>query len=268
MLYAYGLKLGTKLMLHGHFRDALPYLIQPVNYWRTVEYRAVWREAKFHSADQVLDIGSPKLLSIYLADVVGAKVTATDIEDYFVKRMTLIRSIAGISPDKLRIMVEDGRNLGFADASFDKVYSISVLEHIPDTGDTACAREIKRVLKDRGQCFLTVPFSPESRVEYKDATFYWAGSSAAADGGKVFFQRRYSERDLFERLIEPSGLTLKKLNYIGENVMTSSKREANDYLPTVSGPIHPLLSRVFHTEPVASWQTLKKPLCACIVLEK
>src|SRR3712207_8939918 len=50
--------------------------------------------------------------------------------------------------------------------TFTKVYSISVLEHIPDDGDTRCAAEIGRVLAPGGTAVLTVPFAPTSRDEY------------------------------------------------------------------------------------------------------
>lgn len=268
MLYAYGLKLGVNLLVRGKMRHALPYLIRPVNYWRTIEYQCVCNEANFQSGDRVLDIGSPKLLSVYLADKVGAEVTATDIESYFIEKLTLLRHLKGISPDRLRIKVEDGRKLSFDDAHYDKVYAISVLEHIPDDGDTECVAEISRVLRIGGRCVITVPFSHTSRAEYTDDAFYWAGSSTRHGDGKAFYQRRYSESDLYNRIIKPSGMSLKRLSFIGERVMTKSDHEFSDSLPALTGPIQPVLSKLFHTGPVDSWKVLKKPLCAVVVLEK
>lgn len=266
-VFRYGLRLGLDLLGHGELQYALPYLIRPVNYWRTAEYRAVLREARFRRSDRILDIGSPKLLSIYLAERLGAEVYATDIEDYFVEKLTRIRELRRIPSDRLQIRVEDGRRLTFPDGMFDQVYSISVLEHIPDTGDSACIREIARVLKPGGRCLLTVPFSLTSRVEYTKGSFYWANSSSRR-GDQVFYQRRYSEEALQERLIEPSGLRPGKLAFIGERIMTGSERELSDLLPVLTGPIEPFLSGLVHTGPVASWRDLKKPLCAVVVLEK
>lgn len=273
MLYTYGTTLGMKMLLRGEWKRSLPYLVKPVNYWRTAEYRFVVREADFQASDRVLDIGSPKLLSIYLADKIGAQVFSTDIESYFVRDLSLFQEIQSISPEKLRIMIEDGRRLSFDDNSFSKVYSISVVEHIPDDGDTECLKEIGRVLAQGGRCIITVPFSSDSYVENKQSNeFYWARSSVFSGDGKIFYQRHYSEEDLFARLIRPSGLALRKLMYIGEKVLGSSEREVMDYLPRQVlfgvGPFHPLLSKLLLTKPVASWQELKKPLCALLVLEK
>lgn len=269
MLVAYGMKVGGKLVLKGKLRLAVPYLGRPVNYWRAVEYRLISDAARFQRRDRVLDVGSPKLLSLYLAKVVGAEVYATDIDDYFVERLETVAEVEGVPPDRLHIRVEDGRQLSFPDQSFDKVYSLSVVEHIPDDGDTACIKEIARVLVPGGECYLTVPFWPESRTDViADGAVYWTEHSTASGEGQVFYQRRYSEADLSERLIEPSGLQLKELKYVGEKVMTESDGEFSDRLPLLSGPVQPLLSRLLHTKPTASWRELKKPLCALVVLRK
>jgi hypothetical protein len=59
-----------------------------------------------------------------------------------------------------------------------------------------------------------------------------------------------------------------RLSYIGEKVMTRSKRELSDRLPAITGPLQPAMSRLFHTAPAESWRDLAKPLCAVIALEK
>jgi hypothetical protein len=50
--------------------------------------------------------------------------------------------------------------------------------------------------------------------------------------------------------------------------MMKREGELSEFLPPLSGPIQPMLSKLFLSEPVDSWQTLGKPLCAFIVLEK
>lgn len=269
MLVAYGLKVGAKLALAREPKLAVRYLGRPVNYWRTIEYRLICDAADFQPGERVLDIGSPKLLSLYLAKVVGVDVVATDIDDYFLGPQQKVAEIEGVPADRLRLQVEDGRRLSFDDASFDKVFSLSVLEHIPDEGDRDCVAEIARVLVPGGRCYLTVPFWPTSRTDYvagKDV--YWAEHSVSSGDGKVFYQRRYSEQDLFDRLIEPSGLEVATLQYVGEKVLTKSSSELSDHLPLLSGPIQPLLSKLLHTGPSSSWRELKKPLCALVVLRK
>jgi SAM-dependent methyltransferase len=53
-------------------------------------------------------------------------------------------------------VVADARRLPFLDASFDMVFSQSVLEHVPDP--FACATEMQRVLKPGGSLYADVPF--------------------------------------------------------------------------------------------------------------
>jgi hypothetical protein len=56
---------------------------------------------RFPPSNRVLDIGSPKPFCLYLAESVGAKVHATDIEPYFVNEYKALRDGRGISPERL-----------------------------------------------------------------------------------------------------------------------------------------------------------------------
>ncbi|MHB8873298.1 MAG: SAM-dependent methyltransferase [Myxococcaceae bacterium] len=262
----YGFKLGAQLLWARRLKHALPYLVRPVNYWRTLEFAQARAQGDFREGQRVLDIGSPKLLSLYLAEKVKALVSATDVEPYFLEKLEVARQARGIPPERLRLEVQDGRRLSYPDESFDRVYSISVLEHIPDRGDSECAKEIGRVLKPGGRAVITVPFLPKARDEYRKGGFYWAGSSRAERGRGIFYQRRYSEEHLRERLIGPSGLQLHSLNYVGELAAPIGERELSDFMPVISGPIQPLLSKLLHTAPTGQWRDLKKPLCAVITL--
>ncbi len=63
----------------------------------------------------------------------------------------------------------DARALPFADATFDVVYSLGVVEHFPETGD-ALAEHV-RVLRPGGMLFFTVPHLSLATV-FKYAQFY------------------------------------------------------------------------------------------------
>ena len=263
---SYGQAVGVNLLRAGRFRRGLRYMFQPVAYWRSIEYRLVCNAAHFQASDRILDVGSPKLLSLYLADQVGAEVFATDIEDYFIEEYRSLRRSRKIPTERLHIEVQDGRRLSYADNSFTKAYSISVVEHIPDGGDSECLKEIGRVLAPGGEVFITVPFWRTSRQRYRKPNFYWAGSSVSTADGRVFYERHYSEEDLYTRLINPSGLTMRRLEFIGERILTGSAIEFSD-LPPLIGPFEPLLSSLVHVR-ASCWRDLKKPLCAFIVLRK
>ncbi len=271
MLSAYGIKLGLQSLLHGRVtKEVLKTIIIPENYWRTLEFRLVFEELRPERSDRILDVGSPKLLSLFIADKIGAEIYSTDIEDYFVNDYAAFRAIRKIPENLYHPLTADGRHLSFPDSFFSKSFSISVLEHIPGNGDTECIREIARTLRSGGIVALTIPFAPVSRDEYKDAgSFYWSGNSVQGKGQEqVFFQRRYSERDIYSRLIEPSGMKLQRLSYLGDRLSLSEKKEISGFLHPVLGPLHPIFSRLFHAKPSTSWQSMKKPLGALIVLEK
>jgi SAM-dependent methyltransferase len=268
-LYAFGLRIGTQLLAAGRIKRGMRYLVQPIPYWRSLEYRLVWGAAGFSADDRVLDIGSPKLLSLYLAERVGGEIFATDIEDYFLDEFQFLRQARRIAPETLHLAVEDGRKLSFEDNSFTKIYSISVIEHIPDNGDSECLGEIGRVLRPGGRCLITVPFSLTYQEEYRRPNFYWAGSAGAPADGRVFYCRRYTDAELQNRLVKPSGLTVRQISYVGERFLLHSRRELADYLiPQFTGPIHPIASRLAHTGPTESSKELKKPLAAFLLLTK
>jgi SAM-dependent methyltransferase len=268
-LYGLNLRAGYHLLAARRWMRGLRYLVEPVSYWRSLEFRLVWEHGNFRAGERVLDVGSPKPFSLYLARSVGAVVDSTDIEDYFMDEFSLLRDATGVPAEQMPLRVEDGRHLSYADCQFDKVYSVSVLEHIPDDGDSECARELGRVLAPGGSCLLTVPFWPTSRDVYRKPNFYWSGVSGPEQEGLVFFQRRYSADDLQKRLIGPSGLVAEKVLYVGERVMTRSQEELAAKMPRVGlGPVHPLMSRAFHTRATDDWTALKKPLCAFLKLTK
>lgn len=86
-------------------------------------------------------------------------------------------------------------DLPFAEATFDAVLALDVLEHIPD--HAAAAREMARVLRPGGVAVVTVP-------AYQ---FLWSGHDIA-----LHHQRRYVRRQLRE-LLATSGLELEWETY-------------------------------------------------------
>ncbi|HTP80609.1 MAG TPA: methyltransferase domain-containing protein [Bacteroidota bacterium] len=271
MLYLYGLGIGLRSILKGRLdRENIKNLVVPVNYWRTLEFRLAHAALQITRADRVLDIGSPKLFSLYLSDRIGAEVFSTDIDEYFVKSYSAYRELKGIDERRFHVMAIDGRDLPFDEGYFTKIFSISVLEHIPDDGDATCASEIGRSLARGGICVITVPFSPTGAVEYKfPRQFYWASKvQEKINEGKVFYQRRYSEKDLYERIVGPSSLTVEKILYMGERFALSRRKELSEYFHPLLGPLHPALSYLFHSAPMPSWRGMRRPLGALLVLRK
>jgi len=88
--------------------------------------------------------------------------------------------------------VMDATQMSFPDASFDRVFSISVLEHVGGDGDVRAAQEMGRVLKPGGRAVLTFEWGP--------LFVPWCDFPV---GGRI-----YSTQALVERVVRPSGLAL------------------------------------------------------------
>lgn len=266
----YGRAVGARASLRGRMsKQAAKLLLKPVAYWRAVEYAMALRQLQPCAGERILDVSSPKLLALYLANRIGCSVVATDLDGSFIPEWAPFQQLLGIPEDRLEMRVEDARSLSFEAASFDAVYSISVLEHIPDGGDSEAVAELARVLRPGGRLFLTVPFAPAARDIYVDpSNFYWSHLTVKNEDGLAFFQRRYDEQSLHNRLVAPSRLRPVAITYHGDRILVRSEKEVVNYLPNVTGLVQPLLASLLVEGPRSDWQQLRKPLCATLLLEK
>ncbi len=267
--FAYGLAL--KSFGAGHTKDALRMLIEPCNYWRNVEVPAVLNELAVRPGERVLDVGSPKLPSLYLSYRTGAEIFATDLFPYFFDEYSHYLQRLGPPPigAGYRMEAQDARALPYPDDHFDKVYAISVVEHIDDQGDSLAMREMARVLKPGGLCSLTVPFHHTYRESTIDHALYF---KQPVDGKPVFYQRHYDSDALRARLVQPSGLALVRLDYFEERWLRYEYYYSllNRFLRVPFSLLGPVFSRLFlvrRPDPPprrakAALLTLRKPLGA------
>jgi SAM-dependent methyltransferase len=214
-VYRFAHSLGMRSFDWRHLKSSLRLLIEPCNYWRNVEVPAVLDGLSVRPRQRILDIGSPKLPSIYIWYCLGAEVYATDLFPYFFEEYSHYKECLRptSSGADFHIEQQDARQLGYADAFFDRVYALSVVEHIEEDGDSQAMREISRVLKPRGICCLTVPFASRYRESTIDHELYF---KKPADGKPIFYERHYDPESLRSRLIEPSGLESLRTEYYGE----------------------------------------------------
>jgi SAM-dependent methyltransferase len=214
--YLTSIAVGLKSLLSGHPREALARVLNPLSYPRLMEYQLALDQLGPLDGCRVLDIGSPKLATVVVARNARCELHSTDIRDYFIPSTAQFLRSTGLGHRlgrDLHLETQDARRLSYADGSFDRVFSISVLEHIPDDGDARAMREIARVLRPGGLVTLTVPFSDRGhRDEYVNGDVY----ERAGTGVPTFYQRYYDRASLFERLIEPSGLTVLETTFFGE----------------------------------------------------
>lgn len=269
-VYRFGLSVGARTLPVAP-REGLKQLILPVEYVRCTEFRYVLAHLGVTADHLVLDIGSPKLLALFLAARVGATVYATDLLDYFFHSYGIYTDrVLGPCRARFRMETQDAQALTYPSNTFDRVFSVSVIEHIPDDGDSAAMREIARILKPGGIVCLTVPWSDSGYVEEftrrGNPDAYWI----ASDDEKVFYQRAYDWDTLERRLLSTSGLETLDVSFWGERSVAVEDVLLNRKLPRLVRwamyPAHFLLSRLF-LRPLTAEEPSRKKV-ACLTLRK
>lgn len=224
-MYRFSLRLGARALLPFGWRAALPRLLNPLAYPRGMEFALVLRGLDPPEQGQVLDVASPKLLFLWLASNTRLQLTATDIRGDFIAPTRYLvgrLGLAGEIGQRLALETQDARILRLRSGSFDAAYSVSVIEHIPESGDSMAMQEIARVLRPGARFALTVPYSPSYEEEWVTHDVF---ERKRRRGQKqVFFQRRYDNEALERRLIAPSGLREIERAYFGETGIRFDRR--------------------------------------------
>src|SRR3989304_2278602 len=190
---------GPKKVLH---REALRRMLTPINGSRCYEFRRTYELLKPKKGELIFDLSSPKLLSHFLSEK-GCRVVTADMNKEEVADWTTLTRKRRKLPSWV---IADGVSLGFKDDTFDKVFSISVLEHIPGDGDTRTMKELARVLKPGGRLVVTVPYAVKYRSEYIEQDVY---NLHNGKGNNFHWSHYYDEPALRKKLIEGSGLVLE-----------------------------------------------------------
>jgi SAM-dependent methyltransferase len=254
-------KVAFRALAGGHIREGLRLLMASVGYWRYWPNAVVAKLTPAKNA-AILDVSSPKVLSLYLASR-GHALTATDLDD--AKIFSRWQKLARYSgPGSYKAEYQDARHLAYPDNSFDIVYSISVIEHIPDRGDAEALEEFGRVLRPGGHVIVEVPYRHQGR-DY----FFDYDSKGARLENPQFYERHYDAKTLRERLMNPAGLKLAGVLYQGE------RRAVDPWIATRRLP-RILRTLVLPFEPVlASWNMWvlpepsgERPLAAILIFQK
>ncbi|MBI5116963.1 class I SAM-dependent methyltransferase [Candidatus Poribacteria bacterium] len=219
-IYRFAMKVGFAAICSGSIVNGLKQFLCPVGYWRFPVLGVVDQVLREHSFNSpwILDIGSPKLLSIYLAAKYRGVVHATDIQDKnifgrYAAEFKSYNSTFGASGD-YRVSLQDARQLEFDNNTFDIVYSLSVIEHIPNGGDSKAMTEIERVLKPGGLAIIEVPYASECYNTFTEESVY----EREYNGQPLFYQRHYDDESLQQRLISASCLVLLWKRYFAERL--------------------------------------------------
>jgi ubiquinone/menaquinone biosynthesis C-methylase UbiE len=151
------------------------------SHWWSRFYEYAWASEFCKETDVVLDAacGIPHPFKFYLAGECK-EVHAVDIDERITDFMRIMEEVAktyGQSLnssdfekmiDKIDLKKASLTKLPYKNSMFDKIFSISALEHISDIDKVKALEEFKRVLKKSGMVILTIDYS--ETPEYSSAT--------------------------------------------------------------------------------------------------
>jgi hypothetical protein len=251
----------------------------PLDYVRTRELPGVLdliSMARLPSDCRVLDIASPQMLSLH-AGLSRPDWKITYLNPFAPELEQMQRWADALGLATVHVCKGDARKSElFAPGSFDLILCSSVLEHIGDfeqqSGDAVVMRNLAGWLTTGGQVVISVPFARTGFDEFTAAPMY-GGAGIPAEGG-VFFQRFYDAGSLRSRLLEPSGLKVQKLTYLGEKYYHENDPHRRLAVTLggsrwryVLGGLYPWLADFF-LEAAADPAELRKPYIAFASLSK
>lgn len=199
--YIYSWRVGLHSLFHGKCnREVLLRFLEPIAFYRCIEVPWVERALRpwTQKGMRVLDVGSPKFIGLYLAQDFGTNVWCTDILDSALEDYRRFSAALPRARHLLSFETHDARSMSYRNDTFDAIYSVSVLEHIPGEGDHLAIREMERVLKPGGVLAITVPY----RTGYAEGFVRRSVYERQYEGGEpVHWSRYYDLAALRDRLV-------------------------------------------------------------------
>ena len=208
----FGRQLGYNL-LRKFSRLGISYVLTPVNIVRYFEFPFVW-SCLPKPMHHCLDIGSPRLFSLYVAQKYPeARILMINPDANDMSQTTEI--ISKIHLGNITAECAGVDTLLFRQEKFDCIWSISVIEHIAETHDDKFAiRSMYDSLNAGGVLIITVPVDRVFWNEYREYDYY--GMQSQTISGKYFFQRWYDKNAIWERLVDTIGLEPRMVRWFGE----------------------------------------------------
>lgn len=210
--YLFGFFLGIRNIFYNGFKLGLKKtvgkILQPINHpSRFVEHFMIWRHLSHLGTSRscILDVSSPKLLALFLANRQNNFITTTDLLAEYLRESQVLSVLLRDRKSRLAFESSDACLLCHPANCFDAVYSISVIEHIPNEGDRIAVKELMRVVKPGGLLLFTVPFGPVFREHYGNCDVY----ERKYIGKPVFIFRTYDLthlKDLLHALDQTAAL--------------------------------------------------------------
>lgn len=192
----FGYKTGLRLLFKGKFSPKL--LLNPVSIVRYFEFDFVKSNLDLIDELNILDVSSPYLFGFFISakNNCNYHYINPDKQD-----LANVRSLVNKIQFTGKYLTDclDAKRMHYPDDNFDRIVSISVIEHVNSNGDSEVMHEMWRVLKPGGLLNLTFPVKKDYEKEFISENIY--NLNQVENNGKFFFQRYYNNNKIEERLL-------------------------------------------------------------------
>jgi 2-polyprenyl-3-methyl-5-hydroxy-6-metoxy-1,4-benzoquinol methylase len=265
-IFRFGLWCGARNLLVNGFRlgraRTIGKLLQPINsYTRFPEYSEFIQQFRRGfvqseaSGFMVFDLGSPKLLGMFLAYRFPIHVVLSDISRQNLDQFRIMwHAIASRAEGNASFLQMDGRFPSLKSKAFDFIYAMSVLEHVSgDHQDVHALEKLLGRLKPSGSLVISIPYG--TRYMEQQMIGVKEGGIALADEEAHFFQRVYDHGELKTRFLDPMDIsvavtTVKSLhrrNHIFTVGYHNLRNRLGQAGKAVLGAFYPLVSALANT---------------------
>lgn len=235
--------------------------INDFSLWRIIEYPWCTDALELKRGDTVFDLGTgtatyPHMLAREGVNSVVLEIDKDRVHWQRQKWLTSHRPGDGV----VHAVVADATALPLRNSSIQRLSAISSMEHVPD--DHNVGAEIGRVLQPAGIAVVTLPYTAGERTTFFAGIrrFKQVARNAFVQEGKAgSFFRFYTDRDLEEKYIQPSGGRVTRWGGFGRSILNGRYHETRltkywrrfilkDWV--LANTIHPLEERFDRTPPL------------------
>jgi ubiquinone/menaquinone biosynthesis C-methylase UbiE len=193
--------------------------------WRLIEYPKMTDYLQLQCGDLVLDIGSGTSSYPLMLTREGVDVVVVELDGERV-RWQRDKAEAKRGAGRLLAVVGDASRLPLRDGSFERVTSISAIEHMDD--DVAVGSEIARVLAPGGVGAISVPYTRTERSGFFEGLkpFQKVGRNEFRQEGKGTLVRFYTDGDVEQRFGEGVGCRVTRRSFFGRKLLNDWYHES------------------------------------------
>ncbi|GAC1643330.1 MAG: class I SAM-dependent methyltransferase [Herpetosiphon sp.] len=185
--------------------------------WRLIEYPRMTEYLELEPGMQVLDLGSGTSSFPLMLAREGARVVVVELD----RERTRWQQAkgAGLRRGAIVAVVADASRLPFRDRAFERVTSVSAIEHMED--DAAVGQEISRVMEAGAIGAISVPFTRDERGSFFAGIkqFERRARNEWVQRGKGTLVRFYTPEDVEQRFGSGAGCKITKRSFFGRTIL-------------------------------------------------